>query len=46
MLESFVDSILTKKTPLVTKDDALEVMAISLSLEKSIKTGKWEKIKY
>jgi len=46
VLESFVDSILTKKTPLVTKDDALEVMAISLSLEKSIKTGKWEKIKY
>ena len=46
VLESFINSILTKKTPLVTKDDVLEVMAISLSLEKSIRTGKWEKIKY
>ena len=46
VLESFIDSIISKKKPIVTKDDVLDVMAISLSLEKSIKTGKWEKIKY
>ena len=46
VLESFIDSILTNKKPLVTKEDVLDVMAISLTLEKSIKTGRWEKVKY
>ena len=46
VLESFIDSIIFKKKPLVSKEDALDVMAISLTLEKSIKTGRWEKVKY
>ena len=39
-------SIIFKKKPLVSKEDVLDVMAISLTLEKSIKTGRWEKVKY
>ena len=46
VLESFIDSIIFKKKPLVSKEDVLDVMAISLTLEKSIKTGRWEKVKY
>jgi len=46
VLESFIDSIITNKKPLVTKEDVLDVMAISLTLEKSIKTGRWEKVRY
>lgn len=46
ILKSFVDSIVFKKKPLVTKSDVLETIAISLAIEKSIKEKKWVKVKY
>ncbi len=46
ILKSFVDAIVFKKKPLVTKIDVLETIAISLAIEKSIKERKWVKVKY
>jgi predicted dehydrogenase len=46
ILDSFVNSILFKKKALVSKKQTLESMAISIAINKSLKSKKWEKIKY
>jgi len=48
VLESFIYSLTSneKKKSLITSDEVLNSMAISLSIDKSIKTKKWEKINY
>ena len=46
ILESFIDSLIFKKKPLVSRTDVLSSMAISIAIDKSIKSNKWEKIKY
>jgi len=46
ILKSFIESIIFKKKPVVTKNDVLKTMAISLAIEKSIKSRKWEKVVY
>jgi predicted dehydrogenase len=46
ILKSFIKSIIYNKKPVVTKDDILRTMAVSLAVEKSVKSKKWEKVIY
>ena len=46
ILKSFIKSIIYNKKPAVTKDDILRTMAVSLAVEKSVKSKKWEKVIY
>ena len=46
ILESFIDSLVSKKKPLVSQNDVISSMAISLAIDKSVKSNKWEKIRY
>ena len=46
ILESFIDSLVFKKKPLVSQNDVISSMAISLAIDKSVKSNKWEKIRY
>ena len=46
ILESFIDSLISKKKPLVSQNDVISSMAISLAIDKSVKSNKWEKIRY
>lgn len=46
ILEDFIDSILKNKKPIVDRDDVMNSMAISLAIDKSISSKRWEKIKY
>lgn len=46
ILDSFIDSLVSKKKPLVSQNDVFSSMAISLAIDKSIKSNKWENIKY
>ncbi len=46
VLDSFVNSILFAKNALVTKEQTLESMAVSIAINKSLKSKKWENIKY
>ena len=46
ILNSFIDSIIYKKQPVVTKNDILKTMAVSLAVEKSVKSKMWEKVTY
>jgi predicted dehydrogenase len=46
ILDSFVNSILFNKNALVTKKQTLESIAISIAINKSLKSKKWEKIEY
>jgi hypothetical protein len=46
ILESFIDSLVSKKKPLVSQSDVISSMAISLAIDKSVKSNKWEKIRY
>jgi predicted dehydrogenase len=47
ILESFISHIKhgTKK-PIILKQDALNTMSVCLAIDKSIKTKKWEIVKY
>jgi predicted dehydrogenase len=46
ILESFIHSLVSKKKPIVSQSDVINSMAISLAIDKSVKSNKWEKIKY
>ena len=46
VLKNFISSILDKKNPDISKKEVLDVMAISLAVEKSLVSNKWEKIKF
>ena len=47
ILESFISHIKNKSNkPLIVKQDALNAMSVCLSIDKSIKTKKWEIVKY
>ena len=48
VLENFIDSIVykDKKSAIITSKDVMNSMAISLAIEKSIKSKKWENIIY
>ena len=46
ILESFIHSLVSKKKPLVSQSDVINSMAISLTIDKSAKSNKWEEIKY
>lgn len=47
ILENFIDSIVfKKKNSLLSSKDVMNSMAISIAIDKSIKTKKWEKIIY
>ena len=46
ILDDFVNSIVKNKKPIVSKKDVLNSIAISLAIDKSIISKKWEKIKY
>ena len=45
ILNSFIESLFLKKKSFVKSKDVLKSMATSLYIEKSLRTGKWEKIK-
>ncbi len=44
--KSFISSILNGTKPEVTSQEVLDVMAISLAIEKSLNTNNWESVKY
>ena len=46
ILESFILSLVSKKKPIVSQSDVINSMAISLTIDKSVKSNKWENIKY
>ena len=46
VLKSFISSILDNSKPAVTCKEVLDVMAISLAIEKSLTSRKWEKVNY
>jgi predicted dehydrogenase len=46
ILEDFINSIAKNKKPIVDREDVMNSMAISLTIDKSISSKKWEKIKY
>lgn len=46
ILKSFINSIIYNKKPVVTKNDILKTMAVSLAVEKSVKSKMWEKVTY
>ena len=46
ILKNFISNIIGKKKLLITKETIFHVMCTSLSIEKSLKSKKWEKIKF
>ena len=46
VLNSFINSIIYNKKAAVSKIETLNVIAVSIAIHKSLKTKKWEKIKY
>lgn len=44
VLKSFISSILDNTTPDITSKEVLDVMAISLAIEKSLTSRRWEKV--
>ncbi len=46
VLNSFIDQIIKNKSCLVERKDILNSINIGLAIEKSLKTKKWEKIRY
>ena len=46
VLKNFISHILDGSNPSVSQKEVLDVMAISLAVEKSLVSNKWEKIKY
>lgn len=47
VLSSFIDSIYyKKKINIVPEKEIIDLMSVCLSIEKSLKTKKWEKVKY
>lgn len=45
-LKSFISSIISNKPQKVKSKEVIDVMSISLAIEKSLHTKKWEKVKY
>ena len=46
ILNSFINSIIYNRKPVVSKIETLNSIAVSIAINKSLKTQKWEKIKY
>ena len=46
ILKSFISSIIENKVPEVTAKEVIDVMSISLAIEKSLHSKKWEKVNY
>jgi predicted dehydrogenase len=46
VLNSFINSIIYNSKPTVSKIETLNSMAVSIAINKSLKTQKWEKIKF
>ena len=47
VLNSFIGSIYyKKKNNIITEKEIIDLMSVCLSIEKSLKTKKWEKVKY
>lgn len=46
ILKSFITSILDNTQPVVTSKEVIDVMSVSLAIEKSLFTKKWEKVTY
>jgi predicted dehydrogenase len=47
ILKSFISTVYNKKeSSIVRGSEVLNLMSVSLSIEKSLKTGRWEKVKY
>lgn len=46
VLTSFISSILENKPPDVSSKEVINVMSISLAIQKSLSTNNWEKVKY
>ena len=46
MLKSFISSILENQNPDVSAQEVIDIMAISLAIEKSLVSNKWEPVKY
>lgn len=46
ILSSFVESILTDVAPAVSAQDVVDVMAVSISVEKAVLSGRWEPVSY
>ena len=46
ILKSFISSIIDNTTPDVTGKEVIDVMSISLAIEKSLYSKKWEKVNY
>ena len=44
--KSFISSILDGTKPEVTSQEVLDVMAVSLAIEKSLNSNNWESVKY
>ena len=45
-LKCFIASLVSKNKPTVSLNDFVSSMRISLVIDKSVKSNKWEKIKY
>ena len=46
VLKSFISSILENQNPDVSAQEVIDIMAISLAIEKSLVSNKWEPVKY
>jgi hypothetical protein len=46
ILKSFLSSIIDDSEPLVSSFDVLNVMTVSLAIERSLKSLNWEKVSY
>ena len=47
ILKSFISTVYNKKeSSIVSRSEVLNLMSVSLSIEKSLKTGRWEKVNY
>ena len=47
LLKSFIDSVYFKKDlKIISENEILDLMSVCLTIEKSLKTNKWEKVKY
>jgi hypothetical protein len=45
-LKCLIDSLVSKKEPTTGQNDFISSMVISLTIDKSVKSNMWEKIKY
>jgi predicted dehydrogenase len=46
LIYNFIDSILGDTEPLITKQEVIEAMTVSIAIDESIKTGKAQKVNY